>query len=31
MEGASHQDFLRYDPKEYEERVVGFLKDKLGS
>jgi uncharacterized protein len=25
LEGAKHQDFLRYDPKGYEEHVVGFL------
>jgi hypothetical protein len=31
MEGAKHQDFLRYDPKEYEERAVGLLNDKLWS
>ena len=31
VEGAKHQDFLRYDPKGYEEHVVGFLKEKLGS
>ncbi len=31
VEGAKHQDFFRYDPKGYEEHVVGFLKEKLGS
>jgi len=25
VEGAKHQDFLRYDPAGYEEHVVGFL------
>ena len=30
VEGARHQDFLRYDPTGYEERVVVFLKRNLG-
>jgi alpha-beta hydrolase superfamily lysophospholipase len=30
VEGAKHQDFLRYDPKGYEKHVVEFLKEKLG-
>jgi hypothetical protein len=30
VEGAKHQDLLRYDPKGYEEHVVEFLKDRLG-
>jgi uncharacterized protein len=30
VEGAKHQDLLRYDPKAYEQHVVGFLKEKLG-
>jgi hypothetical protein len=30
VEGAKHRDFLRYDPKGYEEHVVEFLKAKLG-
>jgi uncharacterized protein len=30
VEGAKHQDFLRYDPAGYEEHVVEFLKEKLG-
>jgi len=25
VEGAKHQDFLRYDPVGYEEHVMGFL------
>jgi hypothetical protein len=29
VEGAKHQDFLRYDPKGYEEHVVGFLNRNL--
>ena len=29
VEGAEHQDFLRYDPKGYEEHVVQFLIEAL--
>jgi hypothetical protein len=29
VEGAKHQDFLRYDPKGYEEHVVRFLVENL--
>jgi alpha-beta hydrolase superfamily lysophospholipase len=29
VEGARHQDFLRYDPVGYESHVVGFLKEHL--
>lgn len=29
VEGAKHQDFLRYDPKGYEDHVVGFLTGSL--
>jgi uncharacterized protein len=29
VEGARHQDFLRYDPKGYEAQVVGFLNEVL--
>jgi uncharacterized protein len=29
VEGAKHQDFLRYDPKGYEGHVVGFLTNTL--
>jgi fermentation-respiration switch protein FrsA (DUF1100 family) len=29
VEGAKHQDFLRYDPAGYEEHVVGFLNKNL--
>jgi fermentation-respiration switch protein FrsA (DUF1100 family) len=27
--GAKHQDFLRFDPKGYEEHVVAFLNRNL--
>ena len=30
VEGAAHQDMLAFDPKGYEERVVGFLQANLG-
>jgi alpha-beta hydrolase superfamily lysophospholipase len=29
VEGARHQDFLRYDPQGYEAHVVGFLNEVL--
>jgi fermentation-respiration switch protein FrsA (DUF1100 family) len=31
VDGGRHQDFLRYDPKGYEENVVGFLMARLMS
>jgi len=30
VEGAKHEDLLAYDPRGYEERVVGFLRQYLG-
>lgn len=31
VEGARHQDFLRYDPEGYEAHGVGFLLETLGA